>query len=659
MSGNGVTTQTNPPPRMKNGAQPIATLSPASDGRAARCSYPLEETPNHLRERYRRLVLVSLPRHLDALKPEDTDTLVVAHSWLLWQEALAEGRHCVQYESASLAHPPADQQTDIHVRCNDWLFVDGVDPTDFRGVSLGCRFSREIGLLIMERERLARALESLIARYRPEAVIYIDFRADHSVMDADGRFALVTEIAERHGIAAVDRRDPPAGDDPWLPFTEFYGREQHEEAATTPRAIVWARAIFVAALGAICVLRRRVLPRKSSVFVANTHLTALPLIENFHAEDFYALFLAEWFPRKRDMVFLFRCLVRGMLPASSRRPRLNGEDLQAIARIEETLERVWQQPPLGHDGEIRRYVRERIIAPKRLHDMAVDVKWVERILIKHRPDLVISDGLDYYLSHMLFIVAKRMGIPTAASWHAHYIQDVKMGILGSDPRIHPAIDYFLTWGRVNEAWLDAVKAKTKKLRTGCPVVLKSRLSPTDAVNRGTVLLLQYVATGEDHIFAQGAQYPFFIEAVRMLRDLGFQDIRVKVHPGPYSDEHYRMVADAFALDCAIYKNEPFGDLLAWADIVIGPVVSGAMIEVLGAGKPYYPVLLPPHAVNTKYLARLPVFTSIDELRTALEDDEPPDFGALLEDFASVREIPNAAHRTWKVLRDILDEGSRP
>ena len=132
-----------------------------------------------------------------------------------------------------------------------------------------------------------------------------------------------------------------------------------------------------------------------------------------------------------------------------------------------------------------------------------------------------------------------------------------------------------------------------------------------------------------------------------------------MHPGPYSDEHYRMVADAFALDCTIHKNEPFGDLLAGADIVIGPAVSGAMVEVLGAGKPYYPVLLPPHAVNAKYLASHPVFTSIDDLRTALEADEPPVFGALLEDFASVREIPNAAHHTWRVLRDILNEGSRP
>ena len=632
-------------------------LAPRPGDGASRACYALGDSPPGLRDGYRCLALVSHPRHLRELDVADEGTLVVAHSWLLWQEAMADGWHCVHYESEAARRKSTDQATDLHVRSNDWLYEGGgEDPTVFHGVSLGRRFSREIGLLIMERERLERSLECLITRYRPSELMFIDFRADYSVMDCPGRLALVEEIANQHGIAVRDRRDPPAGDDPHLPFAEFYGRDVQEETAQEPATVTWARRGLVALLDGLGNLRRRLSPGRPAVFVASTHLTTLPLIENFGSGELFALILADWYPRKRNAAFLARNLVRGVLPAGCRRPRLDGEDAGEIARIEDRLEEAWRAPPRGHEREIRRYVKERIIAPGRLRAMAADVKWAERLLTKHRPDMMLSDGLDYYLCHIFFIVAKRLGIATAATWHAPYIQDVRMGILGGDPRVESAVDLFLTWGPINETWLDATGATAEAIRTGSPTVQRSPLAPARSEKRDRVLLLQYAATGEDHVFPQAAQFPFFVETVRMLRRVGFSQVRLKVHPGPYSKEHYRMVAEAFGLDCAIYRDEPFQDLVAWADIVIGPVVSGAMVEVLGAGKPYYPVLLRPHAVNMRYLKGHPVFSSVEKLGDALLGDEAPDFGDLIDDFAGIGQIPNPARRTWEVLRDELNVG---
>lgn len=613
--------------------------------------YRVGETPAHLGTRYRRLVLVSHPRHFAGVASDDGETLLVAHSWLLWHQALAEGRHAVHYEAAALGLA-AGQANDIHVRCNDWLFADGADPTLFRGVSLGCRFSREIGLVVMERERLARALAALIERYRPEEVVYVDFRADHSVLDAGERFALVAEIAAAHGVAAVDRRDPPAGDDEWLPFAEFYGRAAQEEAAGEPRLRRWGRALLVAVLAGLGRLRRRLAPRPRAILMANTHLTALPLIEGFDDDGAYALVLADWYPRKRDLRFVAGNLARGVLPADARRPALDAGDRRRLAEIEEALVGGWRSPPRGHEAAIRRYVAERVVRPGRLRAVAADVKWAERLLARHRPDVVFSDGLDYHLSHILFIVAKRMGIATAASWHAHYLQDTPMAILGCDARLPSAIENFLSWGPINEAWLAAIGARTRPWRTGCPVALRSRLPRRPAGNGGRALLLQYVASGEDHVYPQGAQYAVFIEVVRMLAAIGFAEIRLKVHPGPYSRGHYRRVAEAFALPCAIYKDEPFRDQVAWADVVIGPVVSGAVSETLGAGKPYYPMLIAPHAVNERYLAGLPVFTSVAQLERALTAGTPPDFAPLLAALAALNDIPDPARRTWRALSAI-------
>ena len=47
----------------------------------ARC-YGIGEHPDFLKARYRRLVLVSEPRHLNGFDPLDDDTLFVAHNWL-------------------------------------------------------------------------------------------------------------------------------------------------------------------------------------------------------------------------------------------------------------------------------------------------------------------------------------------------------------------------------------------------------------------------------------------------------------------------------------------------------------------------------------------------------------------------------------------------
>lgn len=632
-------------------------VAPRSGDGAARACHALGDNPPGIRDGYRRLALVSHPRHMRELDAADEDTLVVAHSWLLWQEAIAGGWHCVQYESEAARQEHADQATDIHVRTNDWLYAGGdEDPTIFHGVSLGRRFSREIGLLIMERERLERALECLVARYRPSELLFMDFRADYAVMDCSGRFALVKDFADRHGIAVLDQRDPPTGDDPHLPFAEFYGRDVQEESAREAIAVTWARRGLVTLLDILGGLRRRLSPGRPVVIMANTHLTAIPLIENFRAGKLFALILADWYPRKRDVVFLVRNLARGALPASCRRPRLDDDDAREIVRIEDRLEEAWRTPPHGHEREIRRYVKERIIAPGRLRAMAADVKWVERMLKKHHPDMVLSDGLDYHLCHIFFILAKDLGIATAATWHAPYIQDVRMGILGGDPRVVPAIDLFLTWGPINEAWLDAIGATARAIRTGSPTIQRSPLAPAPSAKRDRALLLQYLATGEDHAFPQAAQYPFFVETVRMLRRIGFSEVRLKVHPGAYSKEHYRMVAEAFGLDCAIYKDESFQDLVVWADIVIGPVVSGAMVEVLGTGKPYYPILLRPHAVNTRYLKGHPVFSSVEELGDALLGDEAPDFGKLIDDLAGIGHFPNPARRAWEVLSDELSVG---
>ena len=67
-----------------------------------------------------------------------------------------------------------------------------------------------------------------------------------------------------------------------------------------------------------------------------------------------------------------------------------------------------------------------------------------------------------------------------------------------------------------------------------------------------------------------------------------------------------------------------------------------MLEVLGARKPYYPVLLEPHSLNTEYLQGSLVYGSIEALRDALSSGAELEQSGMLNDFTSYDEIPDPA-----------------
>ncbi len=58
-----------------------------------RC-FHIDDTVPYVRASYRRLALVTDQHHVDVLDADD-DTLIVSSDWLLWQECLHNGLHCV------------------------------------------------------------------------------------------------------------------------------------------------------------------------------------------------------------------------------------------------------------------------------------------------------------------------------------------------------------------------------------------------------------------------------------------------------------------------------------------------------------------------------------------------------------------------------------
>ena len=623
------------------------------------CFHIDDEAP-HLKASYRRLALVTDQRHVDLLGAENGDTLIVSSDWLLWQECLHKGLPCVL---ASRGIPGwgdmQDLGTNYFVLTHDWLYVNGEDATLFRGVSLGRKFVRQISVVIADYEIKKRALEVLTERFGPSQYIYFDYRTDDDFLDDSNRFSIVCSVAERFGIDVVDRRDRLA---PVNAECSVYALYKSPETGGNPgqdKAAQACLAVFEWVADGLSRLRRFLGRTRPGVLLLNNQMTALPLIEKFDGAALYPMFLAKLFPHKKKLGFVAKSIASDILLINAPRRQLSDDDRRAVDAIHSTLEEAWKSSATGREALVRRHVREHILAPKLMYGKALDVTWAERVLDRHKPDQIFTDSLQNTTTTTFLEVARQRGIPAAATWHGPYIQDVKLEIFGCDPRLGALVDRCFTWGRTNEDWLDNISATTTKVRIGNLVCgLYRRMEPA-AGKQARALVLQYIGPGHDFAAPTCHEYFYFVRTVRMLRDLGYSDIRFKFHPGLSKTPYYTRIAEFFDVECEMFAEGLFADFVAGADFVIGPAVSGAMLEVISAGKPYYPVLLPPHSINVKYLEGSPVYTDLNALGRALAAGDVPDQRKLLNDFNSFDKIPDPAARVWQVLRGEAASAPRP
>mgnify|MGYP001810487049 CR=1 FL=1 len=134
---------------------------------------------------------------------------------------------------------------------------------------------------------------------------------------------------------------------------------------------------------------------------------------------------------------------------------------------------------------------------------------------------------------------------------------------------------------------------------------------------------------------------------RVLRALGHREIRLKLHPG-YGRAYYQAVSDQFGLGLEIVEAGLVPDHLAWADLVVGPVESGAMVEAWAIGRPYLPLIPRPHAIDLGVLGPLPVLHDAEDLRRMLVERPPLDRAAIVEHFcAGGLEPGRASTRFWE------------
>jgi hypothetical protein len=604
----------------------------------------------------RRFAMISRRAHLDDLSPSDDGLLLVSSSWLLWQELVLEGWPCIHIESSQVTTDADCLAEDIYLRTNDWIYIDGEDATLFDKVSLGRKMVREVSLLILERERLFQSLADLVARFNPQEIVFYDLRAETSMLDAEGRLGIVSQVAEQSGIRVKDLTDPTDDTDPNMPIRAYYGTSEGGE--TGGRVSAMARRSVFRLISMASKFRWVLGDRRPGVLMMCSQLSNTSLIEKFSNHKAVPVVPVDWLPGKGKLGFLFRCVLKGVRIPIPATVDLLAREKSAIDGIMSRFASAWHEP-VGEEIEyIRRYVSREVFASGRLFDIALECRRARDLLARHNIRLIFTDGLQNRTINAALEIAAEHGVKTSASWHGPYIQDYKLDILGCDPRYRRVVDCALTWGDVHEKWLAAIGSDTDVIRIGNLILSDDDTVPTQVdTKQENALILQYATPHADILWPQAGQYGFFVHAARAYRNAGYKNIRLKLHPGPSKVDYYQRIAALFDIDCDVVIEGPFMDHVDWADSITGPVHSGAMLEVMHAGKPYLAALYGPHSINSDYLDDAILYRNETELSEGVIRGDAPDNRVTLERFASKFSIGDPAAAAWAAFEHLIHSES--
>ena len=634
---------TNPMTRSETRSQPGARAS-----RLRPECFGVDALPGHIKPRYRRLALIACQDHLERLEPDDGETLIVSCNWLLWQKALAEKKHCVYYELGLLDWSEPDSLiTDLYIRANDWVYDGDKDLTLFRGASLGKLFGAEVSLCMVNYLRLERTLAMLIERFQPEDILFFDFVIEANVLTGSLRKKVVASVAADYGVRFVEQRD-----------AEVPAEQQISEDSTAPtghgpfvRALL---AVYGIAIGVATNMRCLFRDKQQRVLMVVISSLAEPLIQNFSYEGRTPIFLARTLPKKIGL--LWQCLRQGILLVTPKTVSLSTADQNRIEKIRADLETVFSDPDHRVSDIVRAYVKQNILDAGRLTGVAETVLGAENLLETYQPRRIVVDGERNPPPRIYVDLAQDRGIAVDDTWHSPLApKNHKVDALGGDERIRPLITRNLTWGSIHESWLDAVGAKQPRIRVGSPLadMYPGNEPPSPGAGKNA-LLLQYTPNLRDMKGLGASMFENFVTAYRLLKEKGFENVHLKIHPGPgrISPVFFKQISEYFGLNCPILRREPFGECVAWADIVVGPAQTGAMFETLAAGKPYYALMLPPYSMDPAYYGDYPIHASVEELSKALEQPWQPERGnTLLDKLYSTDEYPSGSKRFWQVMNE--------
>ncbi|NQV83557.1 MAG: hypothetical protein HQ494_07020 [Rhodospirillales bacterium] len=611
------------------------------------------DLPAHLKKRYRRLVLVSSCEQ--AGRFDDGDTLLVTSDWLGWRRMVDAGGHALHFEAMLGTWP--EERGDPHrnfLESSDWVYLDGRDITLFRGVSLGKQLNRHVSYMRNAYLRLWHALDRFCIRFLPEEIVVHGLRMESDVLDADIIENLVRDVAGRHDIVVHIGSQPTPRETGTYPISPFIRTSSLNPSKPIPSPKRWLREVYLNMVTQLFRLRFAFTVPKPRMFLFHNWLVMGNLLENFANGGVTPVFLAEPWPK--TLSFVLKCLGKGILLTRLPTARLDAGDHAAIDAIIQRLDDAWATPAQGLEEARRTFIRRHLIESGWIRERALEAKRYERLFRDaHVARVVIGDSNNWVCSTVIE-TAQAQGIPSDELLNGMFLSAEL-----TDNRCHdaagrkPPLTRLLSWGEQNERWLSMIHSPLPYVRTGYPGLDGQMIkSGPPSEKRDNALILSIMPYGGDVAGLFAESFHLLITIARMLKKIGYQSLRFKIHPAHGSTKPYfESVLAYHGVDCLVVTEGPLSDQVEWANIVVGPVSSGGVVETLAEGKPYYPFHSLPSSLSPELFGGAQTYSSAAELGQALKRGDVPDRDTILQAICSTRDIPNASLCFWEVMEETL------
>lgn len=624
-------------------------------------SYGVPVQPSSLKSQYDTLTLIRSDEDLAALDADD-NTLIVCCDWLLSHQLVMAGRHAVYYEAGLVAWQKDDDlDTELFNHSNDWILdSEEADNTNFHSVCVGRTFSSEISMALINFYRIHRAIYMLVKTYRPKHVCFYDVQFEINHLERHLRSRIVARIAATH-YAEFHDMSSDATDAKQSARVNNY---RDQTLSLGYRSIL--AGIYIFATKTITWLRRKMMYDDNRALVLiNTNILD-PIILGYQNQRVTPVVLARSVPR--SLKHLYRCFVSGVLMVDLSPTKLDEGDTEAITNIQAAILRAANGLNGPVSAFLKDYIVENIAREDVIRSALESICAAENLLNRIKPKSIVVDGVRSQRPTIFIELAAAKGICVNYMWHSpNSPQSLKLGALGGDARQPRFVDRCLSWGEINDTWLQRVGKDVEAVRIGSPMIEKFSSSVgkpqtlDKPVANTNVLLLQYTYTVPDLAGLNTAMHGSLVSTVLKLKELGYKNIRYKLHPGGgrFDLPHFQRIADYFDLDCELHRLTPFKECLEWADIVIGPTLSGAFIESLSTGIPYHAYLLPPQTtVKPDYYGDFPLINDIDELTSALQRDISAAARKLVNGVWDNQNISNPCTRFWNALSEPSNTGTQ-
>ncbi|MFA6019491.1 MAG: hypothetical protein WC722_04450 [Rhodospirillales bacterium] len=598
---------------------------------------------------FKEIVLLSHRRHLQALGAGSGDRLIVSTDWLAWDEALKSGHRAVLFDAFLTPWPEElGNPAEHHLHACAWVYdQNGRDMTLFRGISIGKTFVRSITQYALHYGLAWHGLDRLLSRFKPKRLVLLDLRLPQDLLNDAGKRDLVSQAALRHKVGFVDRLDAPPPGDPGF-FETFEGMGSRMVEPWPRRALRQAYA-----LGVDFLFRLRHRGKAKAVFLMLNWIAAKKLLDAHPRSSKgpypFPAFFAGHLPK--SIAFLRHAWEKGAqlvaLPSAS----LSAADKRALTGIYQQLESAWtKSAPNPVQQACRNFVKTVLVESRWFEAHAVEIKRYQRFFESRKfQRLVIGDGTSTP-SRIILETARQAGVKIDEMLNGMFLTPQRYDVRNGDRGCKPAIDRLLSRGERDERWLRLMDAPLEFCRIGYPALERSAAenAPT-ALKTDRALLLPICADSDDVLVLNARLFALLLSTVGALLKFGVGHVRVKLHPGPPNLAYYRDLLACFGPRVEVVKDNALAEHLKWADFVVGPITSGAFLEALACGLPYYPFQSEISLIDESMVEGTGVLHEAQHLIDKLRKGKRAESVSTLEDFSSYDSIPDSAAAFWQAM----------